>query len=208
MVVSAEIEPSGGPGGSPWPDLATLFAAATGGEQSAWDELVHRLEGLVWSICRLFRLSDADAADAFQLTWFRLVDKLDTIDDPRKLPGWLATTCRRECIAIYKRRNKVVSVGEDAVLDRISGPVGGADAPALIRQRNADIWQAFFKLGNDCQRVLWVLVVDPPKGSVYEKAAEQLEMPTGSLGPRRGRCLKQLKSHLAAMGITDAGESS
>ncbi len=208
MVVSAEIEASDGPGGAQWPDLATLFAAASGGDQTAWDALVHRLEGLVWSICRSFRLSESDAADAFQLTWFRLVDKLDTIDDPRKLPGWLATTCRRECIAMYKRRGKVVPIGEDTVLDKLSGPVGGADTPAITRQRDSEVWEAFFKLGNDCQRVLWVLVIDPPEGSVYNKASEQLAMPTGSLGPRRGRCLKQLKGHLAAMGITGAGDSS
>ena len=40
----------------------------------------------------------ADAEDAAQTVWLRLVDQLDRLRDPDALPGWLATTTRRECL--------------------------------------------------------------------------------------------------------------
>jgi RNA polymerase sigma factor (sigma-70 family) len=203
-----QLEAPSGLGDPQRPDLVVLLAAASRGDEAAWDELVHRLSGLVWSICRSYRLNDADAGDAFQFTWLRLLDKLNTIQDPRKLPGWLATTCRRECMAIARRRSRSVSVGEDAILDALSTPVPGADGPTLLNQRNVSVWQAFFRLGTACQRLLWHLVIDPPKTAIYSNAAHQLDVPIGTLGPTRGRCLQQLRTHLVAVGITDAGDFS
>ncbi|MGH3185465.1 MAG: sigma-70 family RNA polymerase sigma factor, partial [Streptosporangiaceae bacterium] len=51
---------------------------------------------LVWSICRRRQLSGADAADVNQSVWLQLISQLDKIRDPAALPGWLATTTRRE----------------------------------------------------------------------------------------------------------------
>ena len=43
-------------------------------------------------------LGGADADEMLRQTvWLRLVDELDKIRDPAALPGWLATTTRREC---------------------------------------------------------------------------------------------------------------
>jgi RNA polymerase sigma factor (sigma-70 family) len=205
MVISEGTGPPGGADPARVPDLEVLFLAARGGDQGAWDALFHRLSGLVWSICRSYRLSDADAADVFQFTWMRLLDNLDSIKDPRKLPGWMATTCRRECSAMYRRRNRDFPIGEDDILDRFSEPVPGADDPTLVKHRDSAIWEAFFRLGSECQRILWVLVVDPPESGVYAAMSQLLGMPTGSLGPKRGRCLAQLKRQLAPMGITGEG---
>jgi RNA polymerase sigma factor (sigma-70 family) len=184
-------------------ELRDIFEAASGGDQAAWDELVHRLGGLVWSICRSFRLDQADAADVFQFTWLQLLDHLDTIQDAAKLPGWLATTARRECTAMYRRRHRVVYVGEGATLDQLAGSAGGADVAALARQRDTLLWEAFFMLGTTCQRILWLLVVDPPEGSAYAAASEHLGLPPGSLGPKRGRCLQQLRRHLKTLGYQE-----
>ena len=59
------------------------------GDQQAWDALVERYSPLVWSICRRYRLSDADAEDVFQTVWMRLVEQLDSLRDPAAL-SWLA----------------------------------------------------------------------------------------------------------------------
>ena len=82
--------------------------AAAAGDARAWEQLVGRYAGLVWSICRAHRMSDEDAADVAQLTWLRLLENLDRIRDPRRLAGWLATTCRRECLASLRRSRSSV----------------------------------------------------------------------------------------------------
>jgi len=77
---------------------ATLAGTrARNDERQAWDALVERYAPLIWSICRRHRLDAADAQDAAQSVWLKLVDQLDEIRDPAALPGWLATTTRREC---------------------------------------------------------------------------------------------------------------
>ena len=44
-------------------EVAALVSAAAAGSRPAWDELVDRYVGLLWSIARGFRLSESDAAD-------------------------------------------------------------------------------------------------------------------------------------------------
>ena len=39
-----------------------------------------------------------------QSTWLRLFERADTVRELEKLGSWLATTARRECLAIVRRR--------------------------------------------------------------------------------------------------------
>src|SRR5439155_25716721 len=80
-----------------------LLKQASDGDQRAWDELVNRYTRLLWSVGRAHRLDTADAADAVQTTWLRLLEHLDRIEDPERLVGWLVTTMRRECLRILRR---------------------------------------------------------------------------------------------------------
>ena len=82
------------------PTVSDLVARAKDGDRQAWDALVERYAPLIWSICRRHRLSQADADDVAQSVWLRLVDQLDRVRDPAALPGWLATTARRECLRV------------------------------------------------------------------------------------------------------------
>jgi DNA-directed RNA polymerase specialized sigma24 family protein len=56
----------------------------------------------VWSICRRYQLDGAEADHAGQAVWLQLVDQIGQIRDPAALPGWLATTTRRECGRIVR----------------------------------------------------------------------------------------------------------
>ena len=71
---------------------------AADGDKAAWQALVQRFSGLVWSITRAYRLSRADAADVSQTTWLRLAEHIDRIDQPERVGAWLATAARRECL--------------------------------------------------------------------------------------------------------------
>jgi DNA-directed RNA polymerase specialized sigma24 family protein len=60
---------------------------AGNGDQLAWDALVERYAPLAWSIGRRHRLDRADAEDACQTVWLRLVEHLNRLRDPDALPG-------------------------------------------------------------------------------------------------------------------------
>jgi RNA polymerase sigma factor (sigma-70 family) len=181
--------------------VAGWVRAAAAGDARAWEEIVDRYTDLVWSICRAHRMSDDDAADAVQLTWLRLLQNLERIRDPRRLGGWLATTCRRECLALLRRSRSSIAV-EDEHMDRLLGGTAPADQPVLAAEQYAALWQAFQRLSEWCQRVLRALVVEAEDGPPsYRLVASQLQVPVGSLGPTRARCLSQLRKLLDSGGI-------
>ena len=84
------------------PVVTGLVTRARNGDRQASGRAVDRYAPLVWSICRRHRLEAADAQDAAQTVWLTLVDHLDSLRDPAALPGWLATTTRRECGRILR----------------------------------------------------------------------------------------------------------
>jgi RNA polymerase sigma factor (sigma-70 family) len=93
--------------------VAELLQRAAAGSQDAWDEIVRRYERLVWSVARAHRLDAADAADAVQTTWLRLVEHLGAIHEPDRLAAWLATTARRESLRLAGRRRRELGQGDD-----------------------------------------------------------------------------------------------
>ena len=97
---------------------AALFAAARTGDEGAWPELVRRYDGLIRAVVSQFSMNSADSGDAAQNTWLRLFERADTVREPEKLGAWLATTARRECLAIVQRRVEYPKATED--LDRPS----------------------------------------------------------------------------------------
>jgi RNA polymerase sigma factor (sigma-70 family) len=195
-------------GGEPTDDLAYLVSKAIDGDQAAWSGIVDRFGARVWAICRAHRLSQADAADVFQQTWLRVLEHLDSLRDPARLGAWIGTTCRREALAVIRRAKRSQPVGDPDLLDVVAGPAGDPEAPILVADRNAELWRAFRRLNRRCQEVLRVLVVDAPDGRPsYELAATALDIPIGSLGPTRGRCLAQLRGFLTD-GIGDRNGAS
>ena len=187
-----------------WPDSDPVpgwVKAAAAGDQEAWDLLVDRFGGLVWAICREHRLSDSDAADTVQLTWLRLLENLGRIRDPQRLAGWLATTCRRECLAVLRQAKATVPTADDT-LDLVMGGSGAADQSVLATEQRAILWQAFTRLSDWCQQVLRALILDAEDGPPsYRLVAARLQTPVGGLGPTRARCLSQLRKLLDGSGI-------
>ena len=184
-------------------DTAALLARARDGDQSAWDTLVAQHTGLLWSVARAYRLDTATAGDAIQTTWLRLVEHLDKIQDPQRLGGWLATTVRRECLQVLRRNSRErIAPSGDAGLDAVDTVAEPLDAQLLADERDAALWQAFRGIPDRCQRLLRVLMATPPPS--YEQVSAALDIPIGSIGPTRARCLARLRTLLEPTGLLDA----
>jgi RNA polymerase sigma factor (sigma-70 family) len=178
-------------------DLSALVRAAAEGDQHAWNALVDRFSGLLWSIARRYWLSEADAADVYQMTWLKLLEHLESIKDPARLPGWLSTTCQRECLALLRRSGRTVPVSDQSFLDARSAPTEDTDHPVLVADAYRTLWTAFAQLTDRCQHLLRVLIADAEEGPPsYQGVATTLGMPVGSLGPTRARCLDRLRKLL------------
>jgi len=172
--------------------LDVLVRAAADGERAAWEEIVDRFEGLVWATARAHRLSRADAADVAQTTWLRLVEHLDRIRDPERLPGWLATTARNESLRHLRLQARERPSDDPQVLELASDEA--PDLGLLAGERAAAVWGAFARVGERCQALLRLLVsVTEPS---YEEIGAALGMPIGAIGPTRMRCLEKLRREM------------
>jgi RNA polymerase sigma factor (sigma-70 family) len=190
----------------PWHEgtIGPLLEAAAEGDGAAWDTLVERFTGLLWATARAHRLSTADAADVVQTTWLRLVENLGRIQDPERLGGWLATTARRECLVVLRRSHREPPIADDRLLDSVPVQRTPLDAALLVDERDAALWRVFDELPHRCRRLLRVLLADPAPS--YVEVAEALEMPVGSIGPTRQRCLSSLRQLAVDSGALDPGD--
>jgi RNA polymerase sigma factor (sigma-70 family) len=186
-------------------EVAVLVSRAAGGDNGAWNALVERYANLVWSVARAHRLGDDDAADVVQTTWLRLVENLGSLREPHRVSSWLITTARRESLRILKttKREPAVDVSR---LDRADQTLPDPDAALIEEERSAQLWSAFEQLGDNCRRLLRVLMATPPPS--YEDVSAALDMPIGSIGPTRGRCLATLRKLAVAAGISEAAPGS
>jgi RNA polymerase sigma factor (sigma-70 family) len=176
--------------------LAEIVQQAGSGDQVAWNQLVERFSGLVWSTTRAHRLGAAEAADVAQSTWLRLVENLDRIEDPERLGAWLATTARRECLRVIRSAKRELPSDEEWLFEIDSGEV--VDTSLLTRETNEALWRAFSEIEQRCQALLRLVCAPEPPS--YDEVAAALGIPVGAIGPTRARCLKKLRTQLDAHG--------
>lgn len=187
------------------PDDSTVTALvlrARSGDSSAWAALVAQFAPLVWSICRRFGLARPDAEDVGQNLWLRLVEHLAVIEEPAALPGWLATTTRRLCMEVLARRDRNARAAKAEAHLLAERTPASADDVVLAAERNAAVREAFGQLSFKCQELLSLLTHDPPLS--YAEIGAKLQVPVGGLGPRRARCLNELRRCPALVALIQA----
>jgi RNA polymerase sigma factor (sigma-70 family) len=175
---------------------AELVAAAAGGDQRAWNGLVQQFGGMVWAVARARRLREADAADVSQATWLRLLEHVGALKDPARVGAWLATTARRECLRVLRENERRVLYPDDGP-DYESPDILPDDA-VLLSERDDALRRSFSNLRASDQALLRVLTADPQPH--YAEIAAALDMPIGSIGPKRQRALERLRRELDADG--------
>ena len=183
------------------PTVVALVARAARGDPGAWDEIVERYAPLVWSICARFQLSSHDREDVSQSVWLLLVEQLGKLREPAALPGWRATTTQRECLRVVMaaRKSERLGTGLDDALQFVDHTI--IDEEILMAERNAALRAACAELPTRCQQLLAMLTSDPPCS--YAQISEKLQIPMGSIGPQRARCLDRLRRSAALAWLDD-----
>ena len=178
------------------PDVASLVRRAAEGDRHAWEGLVDQYARLIWSITVDFKLTESDAADVAQTTWLRLLEHIDRIQYPDRVGSWLAATARNECLRSIAARKRVVLGRDDTDLAHAVAQEPELDARLLADERAQVVQDAMSSLPRRWQRLLELLMADPPAS--YAEISDQLGLPIGSIGPTRGRCLARLRVQLQA----------
>ena len=177
-------------------DVAGLLRSAADGDHQAWERLVNQFARLIWSITVEFKLVESDAANVVQTTWLRLLEHINRIQHPDRLGSWLAATARNECLRTLTTRKKVVLGHGDVELTSVVAQEPEIDERLLADERDQTVREALTRLPRRWQRLLEMLMADPPVP--YVEISDKLGLPVGSIGPTRGRCLAQLRDLLQA----------
>jgi RNA polymerase sigma factor (sigma-70 family) len=166
------------------------------GDERAWATLINRYSGLLYATARRYSLTNSEVEDVVQHTWLKLLEHAATIRDPACLPGWLATTTRRECLARRQSRWR-----ESPMMEWAADPPDQGPDPlrvVLDREASASLWAAIECLPRR-ERDLLRMMLETPAPS-YLEISERLGIPVGSIGPVRGRALRRLRTLLSGPG--------
>jgi RNA polymerase sigma factor (sigma-70 family) len=187
---------------SDYPQVTDLVTRARNGERQAWDALVERYAPLIWSICRRYGLGRADTEDVGQTVWLYLAGHLGNLHEPAALPGWLATTARRECLRLL-RAGRPLTAGYVPDAETLPDDrAGTAEQELLAAERQAALREAFLDLPPCGQRLIALLLEDPPVP--YAEISVRLGIPVGSIGPNRRRYLDKMRRHPAIAALIGA----
>ena len=187
---------------SPPVSASFLVSRAKMGDKEAWDALVERYASLIWSICRKYRLNEADAEDVGQCVWLRLVEHVGTIRDPAALPGWLVTTTRRECARVLRSAHRAQPGDYVPDFEHIAEQVSRtAEEEILAAERHAALREALTDLPPAWRRLMTMLAADPPVP--YAEISRRLGIAVGSIGPTRARCLDRIRRHPAIAALAE-----
>jgi RNA polymerase sigma factor (sigma-70 family) len=172
-------------------DIAQLVQRAAEGDGWAWKQLIDQYGRLIWAMTRDFKLAEGDASDVVQATWLRLIENIHRLECPERVGSWLAATARHECLRSLSARKKIVLATDDTPLDGVALNEPEIDERLLAEERAQTVREALSRLPWRSQRLLELLMADPPPS--YAEISDQLGLPIGSIGPTRGRCLEKLR---------------
>lgn len=170
-------------------DLVGVAMGRGADAEQAWRLLVERHARLVWKVVRCYGLPTEASWEAYQSTWLRAIERLDSLREPNAFPGWLASVARREALAVIRTRSKTVLFDDQ--------PEQAADDPSIDERLQRDelrgaVRAGLARLSPACQDLLRLLTADPAVS--YREIEELLGMAHGSIGPTRRRCLEKLRT--------------
>lgn len=172
-----------------WDD-AHLVEACIAGDEHAWELLLERYGRLIYTIPLRFDFSRQIADEIFQEVCLILIEKLDTLQDKGRLHPWIVTVTRRACIQrLRSKRPSTVSIDEFFDLPQNSEET--IETRLLKSEQQNLLHQAMGGLDERCQQLLQALFFAEERLS-YAELAQKLDIPIGSIGPMRARCLKKL----------------
>jgi RNA polymerase sigma factor (sigma-70 family) len=182
---------------SPWEIASGAFTAWRAGDATAVDDLVTAMTPILWHVVRAYGHDRQSAEDVIATTWLGFVRLHQTIQDPKAVASWLITSARRGA-AEHARKARRASPVEDEKLAAVLPDVESAEALAVLDDDAARLWRAVASVDERCRKLLRVIAfMERPD---YQSLSQELDMPVGSIGPTRARCLAKVRNALTNEG--------
>lgn len=182
-------------------DVSILVAALRRGDERAWREVMDRYGRLVYSVAARSGLHATDREDVYQTTWLVALRSIDKLRDPTRFTSWLYGITHRLSADMHRKRKRRGT--EIDVTDSPSSPVLEADPEVEqgleLLEAVSHLYDALESIDARCATLIRALYLEEPRPS-YDTISDRLEMPIGSIGPTRARCLGKIKRLLEERG--------
>jgi RNA polymerase sigma-70 factor, ECF subfamily len=168
-----------------------LVARCLGGEESAWEELLHAHNRKIYNLCYRFTGRPAEAEDLTQEVFIKVFQTLTTYDAAQgAFSTWLNRVARNHLVDHYRRTHK------DRLTSSIEDETGGLEdkpgaeehpiARVESRERHEILQAALNRLSPDMREAV---VLRDFQDLDYDEIAEVLGVPEGTVKSRinRGR---------------------
>jgi len=172
-----------------------LVEACLGGDQRAWEALVLRYKGLVFSIPLRYHSTREDAEDILQAVFVELFNELPRLRNRENLGPWLSTVAKHQAWHWKRKRGRRTDHEVEGVSEAALESVGLPPGVHAELEREQRLRMALTRVPERCRRlVLMLFFEDPPRP--YAEVAKELGLAEGSIGFIRGRCLKKVEQAL------------
>ncbi len=159
------------------------FTRCLAGDEAAWRRLIAAHAPLVYAVARKQGLREDQCDDVAQSIFSALARRIGSIRDAQALPAWLITSTKRESWRIRR-----ATMQTDA-----SAPEPAADDHRTMERLESmhQVRRGLDELGGRCKELLTLLFLADGAPD-YQQISRTLDIPVGSIGPTRARCLAKL----------------
>ncbi|TKK87234.1 sigma-70 family RNA polymerase sigma factor [Herbidospora galbida] len=148
----------------------------------------------MWAVARAAGLGAADASDAVQGAWLRLIESVDRIRDPRAVGAWLMTTTRREALRLGRRAGQEFPADPPDLYEHPTLAAPDPTTEIVDADYGRTLWSRVSRLNEPCRTMLRLFALNPDVR--YAQVAARMHIPIGSVGPTRTRCSAKLRTLL------------
>ncbi|MFZ5595874.1 MAG: RNA polymerase sigma factor [Bacillota bacterium] len=178
------------------PEDDLLVERSRNGDREAFDELVRRYQGKVYTVAYRFMGNHADAGDLAQEAFIRAYQALSSFRGECSFATWLYRIASNVCRDEIRKQGRRKKVSLDEIMDRTGGgPVLAARDPSpeesleMVEMR--EMVQGYLGLLPDDHRL--ILVLRDIQGMSYEEIALSLKCNMGTVKSRLNRARQALK---------------
>jgi RNA polymerase sigma factor (sigma-70 family) len=135
------------------------------------------------------------ASDVLQEVFTTLFQKIELLEKPEFLRAWLVTTTQHKTIHLIQRetrgRPKSIDELESTIGFEVLDPKLAPDENLIQLEQEKQIENALSAIDPRCRCLLTLLYLNQSQ-TPYAEIAQMLDIPLGSIGPTRARCLEKL----------------
>jgi RNA polymerase sigma-70 factor, ECF subfamily len=184
----------------PMTDEELLLEYRVTGSSAVFETLVKRYERELYNYLRRFLNNQVLAEDAFQATFMQVHLKCHLFDVQRKVRPWLYTVATNQAIDIQRRnrRHRLVSLDRPnrvqheelgSLVDVLSGREGEPASDLELGERSEWVREAVAGLPEQLRSAVRLVYF---RGLKYREAADELEVPVGTVKSRLHSAVKRL----------------